>query len=515
MRYENLITLRKSVAVLRDESHVVSGVTILLALLCFLPFLRILLTLPLRVSSDGADEGWNAFFAAAAVSGGHLYPDQNSYMVNNYPPLSFYLVGAVGNLLGDNIVAGRIISAVAFLVLAGTVWLAARRMNCGNRAAVFAAVLLGAYLIAFSGYVGVNDPQLLGQAFSTGGMVLLLREPRSRQAIFWAALLLSVAFFVRHDLIVLPIVLTLWLLWFDRRSAFWLAIFGLIFLIGGLISFRLAYGTDLLLHLHSERRYVFTLQSSDLGYIWSVLTLRRWLYCCVLPLLVTGWLFVFARRDEYVVLCVIYVVAAFLIGAFFMQGEGVGNNVLFDADIALCLAAALFVSRSAKKGIYQSSVIILAYLVVPLICWLWAVECGAIRCNPQNLADEFREVADIRYWTNPLTEEAPVAARDIAFLRERTGPVLCATLELCYWADKGPLFDFFAVGEQFLLQRRGDEELVAAVKRQRFAAVAFASLEDLHRFMTPNVSAAILRHYRIDHIDDEGVFLLPSAAAPP
>ncbi len=512
---KNLMTRRKLVTVLRGESHIVSGVTLLLVLLCFLPFLRILLTLPLRVPLDGGDEGWYAYFAAAAVSGGQLYPDQNSYMVNNYPPLSFYLFGAVGTLLGDNILAGRIISVLAFLVLAGTVWLAARRMNCGNRAASFAAVLLGSYLIAFSEYVGLSYAQLIGQVFGMGGMILLLREPRSHQAIFWAALLLSVAFFVKHDLIVLPIVLTLWLLWFDRHSALWLAIFGFIFLICGLIAFRLTFGTDLLSHLNSARRYIFALQSSDLGYLWGAWALRSWLYCGFLPLLVTGWLFVLAWRDKYVVLCVIYVVTASLIGAFFMQGEGVGNNVLFDADIALSLAAALFVSRSGMKGIYLSSVIIPVYVVVPLICLLWMVECDAIGCDPQNFAEEFHERTDISYWINPLTEEARVAARDIAFLRERAGPVLCGTLVLCYWADKGPPFDTFGVGEQFLLQRRSDEELVSTIKRQQFAALAFASLEDLHRFMTPNVQEAILRHYRIDHIDDEGVFLLPSAAAPP
>jgi hypothetical protein len=509
------MTRRKLLTVVWGEPHIVSGVTLLLVLLCLLPFLRILLSLHLRVPLDDGDEGWNAYFAAAAMSGGQLYPDQHSYMVNNYPPLSFYLVGAIGTLLGDNMLAGRIISVLAFLVLAGTVWFAARRMNCGNRAASFAAVLLGSYLIAFSEFVGLNYGQLIGQASGMGGVILLLREPRSYQTLFWAALLLSVGFFVKHNLIVLPIVLTLWLFWFDRRSALWLATFGLIFLICGLIACRLAYGTDLLSQLNSARRYIFSLQSSDVGYVQGSWALRTWLYCGFLPLLVTGWLCVLAWRDKYVVLCVIYVVTASLIGAFFMQGEGVGLEVMFDADIALCLAAALFVSRSAKKGIYQSIVIIPVYVVVPLICLLRMAECGTVRCNPQNLADEFHERASISYWINPLTEEAGVAARDIAFLRERAGPVLCATLTLCYWADKDPRFDLFNVGEQFLLQRRSDEELVSAVKRQQFAALAFASLEDVDRYMTPDVREAIQHYYRIDHVDNEGVFLLPSAAAPP
>jgi hypothetical protein len=495
------MTQRKFVAVLRGESHIVSGVTLLLVLLCVLPFLRILLLVPLRIVD--ANDGWNAYFAAAAMSGGHLYPDQNSYMINNYPPLSFYFVGAVGTLLGDHILAGRIISVLAFLVLTGTVWLAARRMNCGNRAASFGAVLLGAYLIVFSDRVGVDEPQLMGQAFSTGGMVLLLREPRSRQAIFWAALLLSVAFFVKHNLIVLPIVLTLWLLWFDRRSALWLAIFGFIFLICGLIAFRLTYGTDLLSHLNSARRYTFAK---------LIAILLPWLYCGFLPLVVTGWLFVLARHDKYVVLCVTYVVTAFLIGASFLGGAGVYEYVMFDADIALSLAAALFVSRSAKQDIYQSSVIISAYVIVPLIVFVLTDVDGAI--TPQNLAQVLYKRAEIGYWINPDAEDARDAARDIAFLRERPGPVLCDLLELCYWADKGPAFDLFNLQQQFLLHRRSDKKLVAMVKRQQFAALAIGDLDDLES-KAPNVRDAIRRYYRLDHVDGQGAFLLPSAAAPP
>jgi hypothetical protein len=492
---------RKAVTVLRGESPIVSGVTLLLALLCCLYFLRILFTLPLPVPALDGGEGWNAYFAAAAVSGGQLYPDQNSYMVNNYPPLSFYLVGGVGTLLGDDIFAGRIISVLAFLVLVGAVWLAAHQMNCGNRTASFAAVLFGSYMIVFSDHVGINQPQLLGQACSMSGMIPLLREPRSRRAIFLAALLLSVAFFVKHNLIVLPIALTLWLLWTDRRSALWLAIFGLIFLICGLIVFRLTYGTDLLSALSSARRYTFA------HFIRSV---RLWLYCGFLPLMVTGWLFVLARRDKYVVLCVTYVATAFLVGALFMGGDGVEDNAMYDADIALSLAAALFVSRSAKKGIYQSIVIIPTYVIVPLIVSLWMACDGNITF--QNLAQVLHRRADIGYWTR--VEEARVAARDIAFLRERTGPVLCDTLELCYWADKGTQIDLFNVGEQFLLQKRSDEELVAMVERQQFAALSLADLNS-YAIMAPHVLKAFLRRYRVDHMDDQGFFLLPSTAAPP
>src|ERR1700753_1179675 len=58
------------------------------------------------------NEGWNAYFGDAAIHGGVLYPPADALITNNYPPLSFYIVGAIGYLTGDSIFAGR---AVALL----------------------------------------------------------------------------------------------------------------------------------------------------------------------------------------------------------------------------------------------------------------------------------------------------------------------------------------------------------------------------------------------------------------
>jgi len=65
------------------------------------------------------NEGWNAYLAHAAVTGAPLYPQ--GLMVNNYPPLSFYIVGALGTITGDPIVAGRLVSLISFFALTGPV----------------------------------------------------------------------------------------------------------------------------------------------------------------------------------------------------------------------------------------------------------------------------------------------------------------------------------------------------------------------------------------------------------
>jgi Dolichyl-phosphate-mannose-protein mannosyltransferase len=470
----------------RRTGYVLDGVIFLLAVFCFLHFLRILLTLHLRVPFD-ENEGWNAYFAAAAVTGGKLYPDPNTYMINNYPPLSFYLIGTVGTLLGDNILAGRSISILAFLLLAGTIWLAARRMGCGNRRALFGTLLLSTYLIGFTNFVGMNDPQLIGHVFGMTGMILLLREPRSNSAIFSAALLLSLAFFVKHNLIIQPLVLLMWLAWFDRRSALWLGVWGGIFLAIGLVAFRLAYGTDLLTQLHSARVYNFA--NLAIG-------VSGCLFWSLVPLLATAFLVWLERGDKYAVLCGIYVVTAFLVGAIFFSGVGVDVNAMFDAAIALALAAALFASRWANKGIPQSTAVIAAY-ALPLIFWF---------------PPAFHKWLDVSYWIDPLAAETRIAANDIVFLRGQTGPVLCEMQALCYWANKSPQVDVFNVGEQFIMQKRSDEELAYLLRQRYYAALQFKALDHA---MTPRIYDAVLLNYRIDHVDHQGVFLLPRREAVP
>src|SRR5690242_6614170 len=65
------------------------------------------------------NEGWNAYFQTAAWTGRNLYPGPADFMINNYPPLSFYAVGALGAAISDNILAGRLVSLAAFAIALG------------------------------------------------------------------------------------------------------------------------------------------------------------------------------------------------------------------------------------------------------------------------------------------------------------------------------------------------------------------------------------------------------------
>src|SRR5580704_13258633 len=183
----------------------------------------------LRVPLD-PNEGWNAYHTlsamrgGAAITGAPLYP--HDLMVNNYPPLSFYIVGLLSRGVGDAIVAGRLVSLLSALAIAMGLVALLRQIGMRVLDGIFAGLLFITILLVTSDYVAMDDPQLLGHALQIEALLLLFR---ARPAIALAALLLVTGLFVKHNLIALPLAAWLWLALRDRRSALQLGAWGLAF----------------------------------------------------------------------------------------------------------------------------------------------------------------------------------------------------------------------------------------------------------------------------------------------
>ncbi|HUO94442.1 MAG TPA: glycosyltransferase family 39 protein [Rhizomicrobium sp.] len=448
------------------------------ALVCAVGLWRVIAVIGLRVPLD-PNEGWNAYLAAAALAGHPLYPDAQAYLVNNYPPLSFYLVGALGKLVGDAIVAGRVLSLFAFFALIAGVFQAVRAMKGCTGGALLAGFLLAAWLIVGSDYVGMDDPQLLGHALQIAALLLVLK--RSPNDIAGAALF-ALALFVKHNLVAMPVAAGVWLLMEDRRRAWRFIGSGAVFLFVGLALFRIVYGTSLLAHLMSARSYSFALLADNLG---------QWLIWGAVPILIAAALGLVRWRDAHVRLAVLYAGAAILIAIAFAGGAGVDANVFFDADIALALGAGLAFNRAGSD---RRQALLSAALLLPLAFGLY-----------QASRDE--DWRDWDYWRHPMADEAAAARRDIAFLRARPGRALCEMLSYCYWAGKPAEVDMFNVGQQFATGARRDDALVRAIEAHAFATMEFDTLDPFA--LGPQVRAAVLANYRIDHADDDGVFLVP------
>jgi hypothetical protein len=453
-------------------------VVVATALFCVLGLWRAIAIMGLRLPLD-PNEGWNAYHAAAAMSGASLYPGPQSYMIDNYPPLSFYLVGALGRLLGDNIFAGRIVSLLSFFFVSFGVFAAALRLGCKRLAAFFAALLFAGGLLIFADYVGMDDPQLLAHAIAMAGFLVLLAEPRGTVHIAAAAALFVLAFFVKHNVIAMAVAVTLWLAVYDWRSALRLIVLGIALLVLGLVLFRFVYGTGLLAQLITARTY--SLDSLRNGF-------DRWLHWSLVPLVGLTVLASLRWHDRYVRLVIFYAAFATLLGVGFLGGTGVDVNVLFDADIALALGAALLLERTAR-GVFAP--VAAAAYALPLLFAAWS-------------NGDWR---DADSWLHPMQEEARLAQEDIAFVAARQGPALCEMQSFCYWARKPAAVDVFNVGQQFDAGARSDTPLVALIEAHRFGAIQFDP--DSPYSLGENVHEAIARAYRLDHQDDYGSFYVP------
>jgi hypothetical protein len=483
----------------------------------------------LKVSLD-PNEGWNAYHAQAAMAGQNLYPPRDSFMTNNYPPLSFFLVGALGRLFGDNIVAGRISSLLSFLAIAGAIGMAARRMGAGIAESAFGASFFAAMAIFATDYVGMDDPQLLAHALDMGGLLVLLggidppleggsknpagifrggaRTPVSPEgplpekfatqifrpslkgrvgtaaSVGLAAGLFVVALFIKHNLIALPFAVALWLARYDRRHALAFTAAGLALAGLGLVACDLALHIDLLRYLQSARLYGFGNVTHGLS-IWSV-----WGF---VPAVAVLFLVLFEGVDRFVVLVGLYAALGLTFGAYFLGGAGVDQNAMFDADIALSLGVSLTLTKLAMRGSRNWEAALSTVFLANICFAAW-----------QSADPAF---ASREYWLHPMREEAEAARDDIAFLRDRRGAALCETLALCYWAGKKAEADVFNLGQRYATHAMSDESFVASLNARHYATIELDPADSFP--LTARVHRALSENYRIDHASDEGTFFVP------
>ena len=164
------------------------------------------------------NEGWNAYFADAAMGKMPLYPSSHQLITNNYPPLSFYIVGLVGRFTGDPVLTGRLLSLVAVVAIATAIALCVRRLGgSGVAARISAAFFVATMSRFFMPYVGMNEPQLLGEAIMAFGFLGFLIARSNDRGYVGPVLVMALAGFVKHNIIAMPVTAFLWLAIYRRR----------------------------------------------------------------------------------------------------------------------------------------------------------------------------------------------------------------------------------------------------------------------------------------------------------
>jgi hypothetical protein len=442
------------------------------------------------------NEGWNAFFSQIAMSGGNLYPAGNSLITNNYPPLSFYIVGVVGLINGDNIFAGRWVALVSMLVVAANLYYWLRTTGSEARIALLGAAVFLAFAVTYGGeYVAIDDPQWLAHAIMSSALVLLWRGRASTRAIIIASILMVAAGLTKHLLLPVPIAVTFWLMR-RSRSAFitWLVSCGIVVGVS-LALLWLTYGAAFFTSIRTARLY-----SPHHAVLATEAALR-----CFAPLIALSLLWCAAERSQRATFLAAYLLAAAAIGAAAAGGAGVDVNAFFDLLIAASLGAALAIellwSGSLNgRGFAAESPLRLLLGPIAVVALGFCTAAYATTKLPRALAN--------------IQNLNSLETRSFKYVREikdqGRGHAACEMVGLCYWANAPFTLDLYIYGQKLLT---GVLPLASCRTVFQAATVPLIQLQSVNRhgieLLPESCNQIINENYHPIADSDLGVLLVP------
>ena len=426
------------------------------------------------------NEGWNATPAVRAVGEGTLYPSAAALTANNYPPLSFYVVGFFGRVVGDNVVAGRILALFAQFSTGVAVCLIVGRLVNGTRSVVISGMLFagfGVTLLRF--YFGINDPQWLGEAAMSWALLFVIPrrvgDAPSIVCILVAVGLTIAGGLIKHNLVAMPLATTVWL-WLVYRRAFYVwALAGIVMaaVVSGLLL--AAWGPTVFVDVLSPARsYSFARMVAKGGPL--LLAMLPSIIAC--RALHPAW-----REDRRLLLPALLLAFAVPLGILQRAGVGVDVNAFFGAVVAVSIAVpvALACRHSAT----------LAWIVVvtaPIVCLIPVAFSKSV--------SEFvgRDAAVQR--TSSFVNSIATAP----------GPVACDDQAICYWAARESALDFFSVNQRLLKGRAA--ALRRALERGHFAMIYMRS--DNPGWNQNLLIPEIKRRYRVIYRSGGSELLIPN-----
>jgi hypothetical protein len=374
------------------------------------------------------NEGWNAYHADAAMRGAaQLYPPADGLTANNYPPLSYYVMGWLGRLFGDPLYVGRAISILSTLFIGGIAASIVRQFG-GSRAS---ALLAGFWLVAtlarfFEFYVGMNEPQLFGLAVMSAGFAWFWKRRADGRAVEPAVLVMVLAGFIKHNFIALPLVALLWL-WLENwrlglrativgaaAAALGLAICAVMFAPYFIPDMLFPRSTHLARGLSTLGRLQFILPAMVLWAIWA-------------------W---HEHGRKIARLSALLMVVAFVLCLVQKSGAGVDENAQFElifvTAIGIGVAYDGLLRDPLRTGWSRRTIgaVVLGILIIRLLISS-RLEFAYVLFSPQ-----YRALA---------AEHAAITRAEAARTAAIPGPVACSNLVVCRMAGKPFVYDHFYV----------------------------------------------------------------------
>lgn len=404
-------------------------------------------------------ESWNAFHQDSAAAGLPLYPSADQLIVNNYPPLSFFVIGELGRLFGDSLYVGRALSFVGLLALAVEIALAVRIL-AGSLSAGLVGALWFVALMAHNAtlYVGANDPQIAGQAIMGAGFVWFLARDKAGGSTLAPLLLMVLAGFWKHNIVAMPATAVFWLCLRDWRSAARPVLTSVGAAAAGLAGCGVIFGPEFFVNLLTARAYSGAHLVSQLGHL-------QWLALAAILWGCWAW---FDRAGSVARFTTLHVAIAFVSCLTQWLGDGVFGNAEFDLTIALAIGTGAALARIAASPIALAIGLNRARVMVVIALALRLVLSGRQESAQVLLDPQFRA----RY-----AASAEVMAAAAASVSKIPGPVYCKQNNLiCRAAGKAFVVDDFKTDQLLATGKATESDIGALIRRGGITVVESAAL---------------------------------------
>lgn len=410
----------------------------------------------LRITGDAQvnyNEGWNAYKQSAVANGLPLYGNPPDVLsgATTYPPVSFHLIGWLG-LNSLYVTAGRWVSLCSLILTGMFVGLIVNRYAASLSISLFSSLfyVIG-IAVLFPSRLGMNDPQLLGEALTTAGLYCYVRNNDSKRMLCVSALLFCLAGFTKQNLVAFPAAVAIDLLLRSRKMfAGWM---GWMALLGGsfVATSMLIDGRYFLLHLFFPRAY-------SLRDGWHTNTHPYFVMFAALLFVTTLWTIVAFRSR-------VLLVSAFILShalAFCLAGgDGVDVNIYFNAlaaAVILCGAALSDVATVARNVALHFS------QPGPTAAVMLALFASIVIHVPGQLQDNYAN-------SKLLTIQNAEFLSATQFVRARPGPALCESLLLCYQAGKPYQFDPLVIRDQIKIGKLDEREVLRLLETHQLQIV--------------------------------------------
>lgn len=374
------------------------------------------------------------------MRGAGLYPGPDEFVVNNYPPLSFYIVGLVSELTGDAIYAGRLVSLTSTGAAAAAIALCIRALGGLRSTAAFGSLwFLATAAYFFPRYVGVNDPNLLGLAAMGLALALFLSRFWKGGSTGLPIACMVLAGFIKHSLIAIPVSAVLWLLLKDWRAGLRALLLSSVLSAIGLLLCLSIYGPNFFQQMLMPREITFSHIAKNAGKIQYIApAMAIWAYY--------AWT---NRRSQAAQFTALLMGASLISDLVQSMGAGLSINshfeVLFAAGVGMALAFERIGDTPIAKRFSAAKVqaAMLGVLVLRLLLG-------------QDL-EPYLVLASSAFRQEVRLKEAAMEA-EVARIRSIPGAVSCSAMIVCYWAGKAFVYDDFWVGQKIATGKLKAEE---------------------------------------------------------